>query len=157
MPQNVCVFNEKIYHIPYPSVDRNPEVFPSAKREMMSPMWRKLVVPISSPIVEEKFTQNYLKGKTAFQILSSVVLLPHRGNRKTDFAKFTLFFLYILLARCKACAYSDSKRSLKVTTWHFRRYGVKWLPRYTLPGLNALFRGLKECTTFLSLLLMRKS
>ncbi len=34
----------------YPSVERNPETLPSAKRETQSPMWRKLVAPRISPI-----------------------------------------------------------------------------------------------------------
>ena len=36
----------------YPNVDRNPETFPSAKRETQSPKWRKLVAPRISPILQ---------------------------------------------------------------------------------------------------------
>ena len=35
----------------YPNVDRNPETFPSAKRETQSPRWRKDVAPRISPIL----------------------------------------------------------------------------------------------------------
>ena len=51
---SINIFNNLLFmmhiYVTYPSVDRNPATLPSAKSDTMSPMWRKLVVPKSSPI-----------------------------------------------------------------------------------------------------------
>ena len=61
--------------VSYPKVDRNPETFPSAKREMQSPKWRKLVVPMISPILQASL---YLQGLITLE--SALGLKANHGN-----------------------------------------------------------------------------
>ena len=49
--RNTINFYNIVFCATHPRVERKPETAPSAYREMMSPMWRKLAEPMISPML----------------------------------------------------------------------------------------------------------
>jgi hypothetical protein len=61
----------------YPRVERKPETDPSAYREMLSPMWRKLAVisPIFNSYVDHLITRTYAAHQVLLQNTKLELLL----------------------------------------------------------------------------------